>query len=96
MSLVVGLSILLQLVGLAAQLAGVLLMANGYTGLVRAGNVPRLLASALRRGAAARGAAELHSLTVEDKLRSLQGLASIGLGFLLQTAGTALPLVTLL
>jgi hypothetical protein len=88
-------SIVLQLAGLAAQLAGVLLMANGYTSLVTIRHVPRLLASALRRGNAARGAAELHHLTVEDKLRSLQGLALIGLGFLLQTAGTALPLLAL-
>lgn len=80
----------LQLLGLSCEIAGVLLMANGYTGAVTREGVVRLLASALVRGATARGAAAMGHLSTEDRLGSLQGLALIGLGFVLQTLGALL------
>ena len=83
----------LQLLGLGCEIAGVLLMANGYTGAVTRGGVVRLLASALVRKATAQGAASIAHLSPEDRLGSLQGLALVGLGFFLQTLGTLLQLL---
>lgn len=86
-------AVALQLLGLGCEIAGVLLMANGHTGAVTRGGVARLLASALVRGATARGAAGIGHLSPENRLSSLQGLALIGLGFLLQTLGSLLQLL---
>jgi hypothetical protein len=82
----------LQLLGLSSEIAGVLLMANGYTGAVTRGGVLRLLVSALVRGATAQGAASIAHLSPEDRLGSLQGLGLVGVGFVLQTLGTLLQL----
>lgn len=84
---------LLQVVGLLLQLAGVLLMANGYTNFVHPGDLVALLSSALWRGKSARGAAALQKLSQEKKLASLQGLAFVGLGFLVQALGTGWAMV---
>ena len=82
--------IVLQLIGLALEIAGVLLMANLYTGIVPLRQLVYLLFSALFRGAEAAGAVEMATLHLEDRLAALQGLAFIGLGFLLQAIGVLL------
>lgn len=87
-------ALVLDLIGLLLQIAGVLLMANGYTGMVRATHLPRLLLSALVRGPVARGAARVGTVTPEDRLRSLHGLSLVGVGFLLQAVSKVLLLST--
>jgi hypothetical protein len=80
------------LAGLACEVVGALLMANGYTGVGGGAGIPRLLLSALVRGPLARGTAAVDHLAPENRLSSLQGLALIGLGFALQFLTTALLL----
>lgn len=63
------------------------MMANAYVA-VKLRDLPILLASALFRGRIARGAHKLEgALTPEDRLTTLQGLALITLGFVLQVIG---------
>jgi hypothetical protein len=75
----------LLLIGLAFELVGVIMMARRYVRIVPLVEVPRLLLAALTRKPAARAAARLHPLWVEDSLDSLQGLAFIAVGFVCQT-----------
>ena len=78
----------LQLAGAACEIGGVLLMANLYIGGARRGQVVAVLLSALVRGERARDGVEISDfLSRESKLASLQGLALIGVGFVLQAAG---------
>jgi hypothetical protein len=85
----------LVLLGLGFDIWGVLLLANAYLGTARPRQRLRLLINALARGAAARGAARaIDQLATEDKLRSLQGLAFIGLGFVLQACGVLIAALT--
>jgi len=83
----------LELAALGLQVAGVLLMANGYTRVVATRDLPFLLLSALFRGKIARGAAQIGDLVAEDRLRALQGLALVGLGFMLQGGAVFLALL---
>ena len=83
-----------QLAGAVCEVAGVLLMANLYIGGVRLKQIVLVLLSALVRGDRARDAVAISDLiSREDKLTSLQGLALIGLGFVLQAAGADLAAV---
>jgi hypothetical protein len=86
-------SAVFQLLGLCLEVAGVLRMANGYTSSATPGGALRIVVSALVRGATARGAASIAHLSPEDRLKSLQGLAVVGLGFLVQACGTSLLLL---
>jgi hypothetical protein len=80
----------LQLFGLMTEIAGVLLMANVYTGIVPLRQLLFILVSALFRGAEATGAVEVAHLRLENKIAALQGLALVGFGFVLQTLGVVL------
>jgi hypothetical protein len=77
----------LQLLGLVMEIAGVLLMANVYTGIVPVRQLLFIMFSALVRGVEAAGAAEVAHLRVESRLAVLQGLALVGFGFFLQAIG---------
>lgn len=78
-----------QLLASLLEIVGALLMANANVAVAKGGQVPRLLVVALWRGAMARGAAKLDgALSQEDRLKTLQGLAFIATGFLLQVAAT--------
>lgn len=80
------------LIGLVFELVGILAMARRYIRIVPLVEVPRLLLAALMRRPAARAAARLHPLWLENTLDSLQGLALIGVGFVCQTVATLLTL----
>lgn len=97
-----------QLLGLTLEIIGVLLMANLYVGLVSLLGAIPLLASALVKGKAARGAVYLlqdespatsssagQPVNQDNKLTSLQGLAFIGLGFLIQAIGVLLAAISI-
>lgn len=87
-----------QLAGLVLEIAGVLLMARGFTGVASWWSLPGILLDALRRGDKVWGTAAIGALEPEDEAArqrrdernrrdSLQGLALVGLGFLVQAAG---------
>ncbi|MEE4379015.1 MAG: hypothetical protein V2J55_16105 [Candidatus Competibacteraceae bacterium] len=80
----------LQLFGLIMEIAGVLLMANIYTGMVPLRQLLFILVSALFRGAEATGAVEVAHLRLENKIAAFQGLALVGFGFVLQAVGVML------
>ena len=83
----------LQLAGSVVEIAGVLLMANGVLAGVAWGGVFKALLDGLRRGPGARGAVRMSELTDEDRVVTLQGLAFILVGFMLQGLGTLATLV---
>ncbi len=86
---------LLVLLGLILEIVGVFFMANGYTRGVRGVlGKARVLVSALWRGGIAREATRMLQLTAEDARSVLQGIAYIGLGFVLQAAGCVVSLLT--
>ncbi len=78
---------ILQMLGSVAEIAGVVLMANGYLSPAR-GETAKLqvLMSALFGGPSADGAEEAYDagLSSESYRSVLRGLAVVGLGFLLQ------------
>ncbi len=80
-------SAILVVAGLIFEVLGVFLMARRSFRIVRLYELPLLMISALFRAKAARGAAKVRELNSEDSLSDVQGLAFIGLGFFLQTAG---------
>lgn len=78
-----------QLLASLLEIAGVLLMANAHVAVAKGSQIPGLLVVAVWRGAMARGAAKLDGvLSQEDRLKTLQGLAFIAAGFLLQVGAT--------
>jgi hypothetical protein len=79
-----------QLVGLIFEIVGVFFMARGLI-TTQTHNTPSLLLSALVRGKLARGSEWIPS--IEKKAISLQGLALIGIGFLIQAIGTTLSIL---
>lgn len=83
----------LQILGLILDLVGVLQMANGYTRALPQSQIAFLLVNALRRGPLAKEAVQHQDLTREDRMNVLQGLAFVGLGFLLQISGVILLLL---
>ena len=88
------LSFLFQLLGLILEILGVLGMANAYLAVAQGSRSKlSLLLDALFRGPRARGANRLQEagFNAEDRLRVLQGLGLIGLGFLFQAIGLILP-----
>lgn len=64
-------------------------MANSFV-VVQWYNLPRLLLSALLKGKMAKGAVHIAELNSENRVSSLQGLALVALGFMLQFAGVLL------
>ncbi len=78
----------LQLAGLGLDLIGAFLLANGLLS-GRPVVLPRILFSALYRGRVARGKVRV-ALSQEDHLKSLQGVAFIAAGFLVQAVGLLL------
>lgn len=81
---------LLQGAGLCCDFAGVLSMANAYTAPLEGRyKLPRLFPSALYRGDAARSVASWR-WTGEERPAVLQGLAWIGVGFVLQLVAVGL------
>ena len=83
----------LQLGGSVVEIAGVLLMANGVLAGVAWGGVLKALFDGLRRGPGARGAVRMSELSEENRVVTLQGLAFILIGFVLQGLGTVATLV---
>lgn len=77
-------------IGLAFQIIGVFLMATRYTN-VRVSQIAKVMITALWRGKAAREGAQITNYSVEDALSSLQGLAFIALGFIVQSGATFWP-----
>ena len=77
------LSDVVELAGTVSEMWGALLMANGLYGLSSRWAVPKHLLSALFNGKLARGAGRLETISEEDKVESLRGLAFVALGFLL-------------
>lgn len=78
---------ILQVAGLVLEVIGVVAMSFGYLEVATRRAMPGVFLSALWRGDLARGAAR-SDLNADNRLRTLQGLALIGVGFTLQTAGT--------
>lgn len=84
---------ILQGTGLCAENIGVLLMANGYTRGVDDAGTLGLLVRALWRSKVVREASRMRRLTRENEVVVLQGLALIGLGFVLQMVGLVVALL---
>ncbi len=82
----------LQLVGLVLEIVGIVLMANGHTRAIYGRGRWWILVTALWRSGIAEEATRQLSLTVEDVRSVLQGLAFIGLGFLVQALSAVLSL----
>lgn len=76
----------LQVLGVFAEVVGVLLMANGIAGVTRWHKLPRLLLRALVKRPILEGKLA-HSLDQEDRATTLRGLAYLVVGFVLQLAG---------
>lgn len=85
--MVVNWPVILSISGLIAEIVGVLLMANGYLGVMRWYQVPWILLKCLWRKDTVAGAKAIKNLADEDIAWVLRGLALIGLGFLLQLMG---------
>ena len=83
---------ILALIGGVFEVTGVLLMANQYIN-VRWYQIPIVLISALGRGENAFKAVKISEISDENRRLSLQGLASIGLGFIIQFASSLVPVV---
>lgn len=73
------------IIGATLEIVGVFLMSGAYLSASRTKNRLQILANALFRGAIARGAVDVSELNEVHKVKALQGLAFIGLGFLMQT-----------
>jgi hypothetical protein len=80
------LSAILQLIGALSEIYGAILMANQYIATPKRDYLAlvTLLLDALSRGKISREATSGIFPVSDNKLTSLQGLAYIGLGFLLQ------------
>ncbi|MFV2073459.1 MAG: hypothetical protein ACC742_12510 [Thermoanaerobaculales bacterium] len=83
----------LQLAGSVAEIIGIVLMANGLLSGIAWGGVLRTLIDAIRRGPSARGAVRMSELGEENGLHTLQGLAFVLVGFVLQAVGTVLSML---
>jgi uncharacterized membrane protein len=79
---------LLHLVGILVEFVGVLLTFNSFTTTIYRYQIPIALASALVRGKMARAASFLWNK--EKAISTLQGIALIVLGFILQMTGIAI------
>lgn len=81
-----------QLLGLTLEIMGVIFMANAYM-IVKDQSVIRMLFDALFRGPSAKMLASNVFDRSEDVLLSLQGLAFIGLGFLIQALAVIIIII---
>lgn len=75
----------LLIVGAVLEIVGVFLMSGAYLSATRLRDRLPILGNALVRGNTAKGAVEVSELNKTQKVSALQGLAFIGLGFILQT-----------
>ena len=89
-----------QLVGAACEIAGVLLMARVYIKQTQVWAITRTLISGLVRGRRARDRAEtmkrLPALATADHLAAFQGLSLIALGFFLVAVPLLIEIVSTL
>ena len=83
---------LCEVIGVALEVLGILLMANVYTHLLLR-QMPLVLVSALWRGKPAHDAAGVAELFKERAVVSLQGLAVMCLGFLFKAIPSIVHLV---
>lgn len=86
-------SVVLQLLGGLFEVAGVYLMASRLLSTTTVASKVSALLSALLRGRTASNAVTTSELNPEDKLRTLQGLAFIAVGFILQAVGNLIALL---
>ncbi|MGH6898141.1 MAG: hypothetical protein ACREJ5_16605 [Geminicoccaceae bacterium] len=78
---------ILQIVGLVLEITGIFLMANMYVRRLPKRALLLVILSALGRGETARDAVTIAEIWPENKLISLQGLALVGGGFVIQMIG---------
>ena len=85
-------STLLQILGVVAEIVGVLMMANGIAGITRPGALPRVLYRALFKKPGLEGRLS-EALNQEDRATTLRGLAVLVVGFLFQFVGLIVSLI---
>lgn len=78
----------IYLLGFGLEIWGILKMANGLMSLTKTRHVIPILWSALWKGPKAEGLVRALRLGTEDRRQSLQGLALVGIGFLIQALAT--------
>lgn len=78
----------IYLFGFGLEIWGILKMANGLMSLTRTRHVVPVLWSALWKGSKAEGLVRAVRLGTENRHQSLQGLALVALGFLIQAVAT--------
>jgi len=83
----------LQIIGSILEIIGIVLMSNLYWKNVYGKQIPYMLISALWRGESAKDGICLSDFSPEKRLFSLQGLALIGVGFLVQLIANLIALL---